>query len=134
MRRNTTLNPYFDLYRDPVEMVVLRLADTDGGEAIELEEANGGVYHGITMEELRAKWHETVCGLAKREIAVTNPENALKGALSIRYVQQSSEADTTVFASPTPLFHMLVTYRMWVVALSKIISLLFPRTRSLKTT
>lgn len=84
-------------------MVVWKLADTDGGEAIELEEANGGVYHGITMEELRAKWHETVCELAKREIAVTNPENALKGALSIRYVQQSSEADTTVFASPTPL-------------------------------
>ncbi|CAN0256450.1 unnamed protein product, partial [Scytosiphon promiscuus] len=53
-------------------------ADTDGGAAV------GGVYHGITMEELRAKWNETVRELAKRGIAVTNPENALEGALSIR--------------------------------------------------
>ncbi|CAN0426769.1 unnamed protein product, partial [Scytosiphon promiscuus] len=63
--------------RDPVEVIVKESADTDGGEAV------GGVYHGITMEELRAKWHETVRELAKRGIAVTNPENALEGALSI---------------------------------------------------
>ncbi|CAN0189484.1 unnamed protein product [Scytosiphon promiscuus] len=64
--------------RNPVELIVKDSADTDGGETV------GGVYHGITMEELRAKWNETVRELAKRGIAVTNPENALEGALSIR--------------------------------------------------
>ncbi|CAN0198641.1 unnamed protein product, partial [Scytosiphon promiscuus] len=39
------------------------------------------------MEELRAKWNETVRELAKRGIAVTNPENALEGALSIRILK-----------------------------------------------
>ncbi|CAN0303614.1 unnamed protein product, partial [Ectocarpus sp. 6 AP-2014] len=64
--------------RDPVKMIMRKSADTDGGEAV------GGLYQGITMEGLRAKWKETVRELAKRDIAVTNPENALEGALSIR--------------------------------------------------
>lgn len=87
-------------------MIVRKLADTDGGEAVELAEAKGGAYHGITMKELRAKWNETVRELAKRDISVTNPENALEGALSIRY-NKPMQAGTTVFASPTPLFDML---------------------------
>lgn len=81
-------------------MIVRKSADTDGGEAV------GGVYHGITMEELRAKWNETVHELAKRDIAVTNPENALEGALSIRY-SNPIQAGMTVFASPASLFDML---------------------------
>lgn len=81
-------------------MIVRKSADTDGGEAV------GGVYHGITMEELRARWNETVHELVKRDIAVTNPENALEGALSIRY-NNPIQAGTTVFASPKSLFDML---------------------------
>lgn len=61
-----------------------QLADP-GGEATERVETQGGVYQGITVEELNAKWQETVLELANREIMVTNAENALHGALSIRY-------------------------------------------------
>lgn len=97
-------------------------ADTDGGEAV------GGVYHGITMEELRAKWNETVHELAKRDIAVTNPENALEGALSIRY-NNLMQAGTTVLASPTSLFDMLGSREN--VGSCYVSRSLFPRTRSL---
>ena len=66
-----------------------KLADTDGREAVATAESKGGVYHGITMEELNAKWNETVEELKEREITVTNAENALEGALSIRYSNQN---------------------------------------------
>ncbi|CAM9442278.1 unnamed protein product [Ectocarpus sp. 13 AM-2016] len=46
--------------------------------------ANAGGYQGITVEDLIAKWLETVDELARREITVTNAKNALEGALSIR--------------------------------------------------
>eukprot|EP00752_Nemacystus_decipiens_P012229 g10841.t1 len=78
-----------ELGRDPVEMIVRKLGDTDGGQAVQLAESEGGGYHGITVEELRAKWHETVRELARRGITVTNPENALEGALSIREFEGS---------------------------------------------
>lgn len=61
-----------------------QLADSDGGEAAELEESEGGLYQGITVEELSAKWQETIVELAKRGITVTNAHHALEGALSIR--------------------------------------------------
>lgn len=66
-------------------MTVQKLADSDGGEAAELEESKGGLYQGITVEELSAKWQETVVELAKRGITVTNAQHALEGALLIRY-------------------------------------------------
>ncbi|CAM9701157.1 unnamed protein product [Scytosiphon promiscuus] len=70
--------------RDPVEKVLLKLANLAGGKATGAKEVKTGVYHGITSEELRAKWQETVRELHIRGITVTNAENALEGALSIR--------------------------------------------------
>ncbi|CAM9376460.1 unnamed protein product [Laminaria digitata] len=69
---------------DPVEMVLRKPAGPDGGEAKEIAEHKLGVYQGITVEGLSAKWQETVLELAKREITITNAKNALEGALSIR--------------------------------------------------
>eukprot|EP00752_Nemacystus_decipiens_P018192 g16322.t1 len=70
--------------RDPVEMALLRWADPDGGKQKRTVEQTADAYQGIAAEELKAKWEETVHELAKREIAVTNHEHALEGALSIR--------------------------------------------------
>lgn len=42
------------------------------------------LYQGITVEQLSAKWQETVDELGRGGIAVTNAANALEGALSIR--------------------------------------------------
>lgn len=81
------LNPWHDLYRDPVEMVVRNLAGMGRGEAVETAESKGRAYHGITVEELTAKWDKTVSELNEREIAVANAKHALEGALSIRYNQ-----------------------------------------------
>ncbi|CAM9277946.1 unnamed protein product [Ectocarpus sp. 8 AP-2014] len=67
--------------RDPVEMVMLKSSDSDRGAT---ETAKTTVYQGITVEELSAKWQETVDGLGRRGITVTNAESALEGALSIR--------------------------------------------------
>ncbi|CAN0283564.1 unnamed protein product [Ectocarpus sp. 12 AP-2014] len=67
--------------RDPVEMVMLKSSDSDKGAT---ETAKTTVYQGITVEELSAKWQETVDELGRRGITVTNAENALEGALSIR--------------------------------------------------
>lgn len=80
------------------------VADTDGGEAV------GGANRGITTQDLRARWNEAVRELATRGIAVTNPDNALEGALSIRY-KKPMQAGTTAFAPPTPLFDMLGSRR-----------------------
>lgn len=71
------------LRRDPVEMTLQKFAD--GGEAAELEGSKGGLYQGITVEELSAKWQETTVELAKRDITVTHAQHALEGALLIRY-------------------------------------------------
>lgn len=62
-----------------------KLDGPDGEEATEMAQPQGGVYQGIKVEELNAKWQETVVELAKRDITVTNAKNALEGALSIRY-------------------------------------------------
>ncbi|CAN0181886.1 unnamed protein product [Ectocarpus sp. 12 AP-2014] len=70
--------------RDPVEMVVQKLGDPDGGNATTTAETKVPVYQGITVEELRAKWQQVVVELAAEEILVMNAENALHGALSIR--------------------------------------------------
>ncbi|CAM9876886.1 unnamed protein product, partial [Ectocarpus sp. 12 AP-2014] len=69
--------------RDPVEMVVLKSPDSDRG-ATETAGGTTTVYQGITVEELSAKWQGTVDELGRRGITVTNAENALEGALSIR--------------------------------------------------
>lgn len=69
-------------------MIARKFPDTDEGEAVEMAKSKEGVYHKITVEELEAKWQETVRELAKRGITITNPEHALEGALSIRYNHQ----------------------------------------------
>ena len=66
-------------------MILSKLADADGGNGAETAQPEPVEYQGITVEELSAKWKETVRELAKREITATNPEHALEGALSIRY-------------------------------------------------
>lgn len=73
-------------YRDPVDMVVQKMVNPDGEET-EAADAQTGVYQGITVEELTAKWQETVLGLQMKGITVTNAKNALEGALLIRCVQ-----------------------------------------------
>ncbi|CAM9818710.1 unnamed protein product [Ectocarpus sp. 4 AP-2014] len=69
--------------RDPVEMVLLKSPDGDRG-AMETAVGKTTMFQGITVEELSAKWQETVDELGRRGITVTNAENALEGALSIR--------------------------------------------------
>ncbi|CAM9860742.1 unnamed protein product [Ectocarpus sp. 12 AP-2014] len=69
--------------RHPVEMVMLKSPDSDGG-ATETAVGKTTMYQGITVEELSARWQETVYELGRRGITVTNAENALEGALSIR--------------------------------------------------
>ena len=75
--------PLFRLHRDPVEMVMRKMPN--GGEPVRNAHPEGGVYQGITVEELGAKWEEVVLELANRDVKVTNAGNALEGALSIRY-------------------------------------------------
>ncbi|CAM9841435.1 unnamed protein product [Scytosiphon promiscuus] len=70
--------------RDPVEMVMQKLADPDQGRTEGAAHAKAGVYQGITVEDLTAKWRDTVLALEKKGINVINAENALEGALSIR--------------------------------------------------
>lgn len=69
-------------------MVTQSAASPGGGDAAKTAGAEAQVYSGITAEDLRTKWQEVVGKLAKRKIPVVNPENALEGALSIRYVDQ----------------------------------------------
>lgn len=61
-----------------------KLASPDRDNVTETAERTTDVYQGITVEDLNAKWQAAVDGLAKGGIAVTNAENALEGALSIR--------------------------------------------------
>ncbi|CAM9338887.1 unnamed protein product [Ectocarpus fasciculatus] len=70
--------------RDPVEMVVEDSGDADRGDATGTAGCKTGLYHGITVEDLRVKWQEAVVGLAGRDITVTNADNAMEGALAIR--------------------------------------------------
>ncbi|CAB1099588.1 unnamed protein product [Ectocarpus sp. CCAP 1310/34] len=69
--------------RDPVKMEVPKLVDS-GEEGAKTAEPKLDVYQGITVEELRGKWQETVLELEKIDEAVNNTENALEGARSIR--------------------------------------------------
>ncbi|CBJ33700.1 LRR-GTPase of the ROCO family, putative pseudogene [Ectocarpus siliculosus] len=69
--------------RDPMEMVLHKSPNSDRG-ATETAVGKTTAYQGITVEELSAKWQETVDELRRRTITVTNAENALEGALSIR--------------------------------------------------
>lgn len=64
-------------------MTLRKLANPDG-EAAGMAKRKRGVYQGITLQELSAKWLETVHELSNEEVTVTNPEHALEGALSIR--------------------------------------------------
>lgn len=61
-----------------------KLAGPEREIATETAEGKTNVYQGITVEDLGAKWQATVDGLSKRGIVVTNANNALEGALSIR--------------------------------------------------
>ncbi|CAM9618996.1 unnamed protein product [Ectocarpus fasciculatus] len=61
-----------------------KMANTGRGNAAEMTAAKAGGYQGITVEDLVAKWLETVDELARREVMVTSARNALEGALSIR--------------------------------------------------
>ncbi|CBJ26194.1 LRR-GTPase of the ROCO family, putative pseudogene [Ectocarpus siliculosus] len=74
-----------ELGRDPVEIVVQKLADREG--VTETARGKAVVYQGITVEDLNTKWHDTADELARRGITVTNAENALKGALSMRILK-----------------------------------------------
>lgn len=60
-------------------------AECDRQDATGTAARGTGVYQGITVEDLGAKWQEAVAGLARRGVSVTNANNALEGALSIRY-------------------------------------------------
>ncbi|CAM9712409.1 unnamed protein product [Ectocarpus fasciculatus] len=73
-----------ELGRDPVEMVMQKLAGADRETATKTAEGNTDVCQGITVEDLYKKRQATVDGLAKGGIAITNAKNALEGALSIR--------------------------------------------------
>ncbi|CAM9864587.1 unnamed protein product [Ectocarpus fasciculatus] len=70
--------------RDPVAVVVEHTAEGDRQDATGTAARGTGVYQGITVEDLGAKWQEAVAGLARRGVSVTNASNALEGALSIR--------------------------------------------------
>ncbi|CAM9835410.1 unnamed protein product [Ectocarpus sp. 6 AP-2014] len=70
--------------RDPVEVVLRKLPDADRGDATETARGETAVYQGITVEDLSIKLQETVDGLERRGVTVTNAKNALEGALSIR--------------------------------------------------
>ncbi|CAM9212614.1 unnamed protein product [Ectocarpus sp. 8 AP-2014] len=70
--------------RDPVEMVMRKSPDHDGGGATETAGSKKTVFQGITVEELKTKWQEIVDEIERSGITVTNMENALEGALSIR--------------------------------------------------
>ncbi|CBJ32718.1 LRR-GTPase of the ROCO family, incomplete sequence [Ectocarpus siliculosus] len=69
--------------RDPVEMVLLKSPDSER-RPTETGVGKTNVYQAIKVEELGTNWRETVDELGKRGIVVTNAENALEGALSIR--------------------------------------------------
>lgn len=43
-------------------------------------------FKGITVEDLKVRWKAVVVGLSSNGINITNPDHALEGALSIRYV------------------------------------------------
>ncbi|CAM9785732.1 unnamed protein product [Ectocarpus sp. 13 AM-2016] len=70
--------------RDPVEVVLRKSPDPDRGDATETARGDTAVYQGITVEDLIIKWQETVDGLERSGVTVTNAKNALEGALSIR--------------------------------------------------
>ncbi|CAM9658573.1 unnamed protein product [Ectocarpus sp. 12 AP-2014] len=70
--------------RDPVEVVVEHMDEPDREGPTGTAARKTGVYQGITVEALSAKWQEAVDGLAKRGVNITNAKNALEGALSIR--------------------------------------------------
>ncbi|CAM9320287.1 unnamed protein product [Scytosiphon promiscuus] len=69
--------------RDPVDAVVQKVVNPDGGE-METADNKTGVFQGITVEDLSAIWLKTVLELERKGIKVTNAENALEGALLIR--------------------------------------------------
>ncbi|CAN0181727.1 unnamed protein product [Ectocarpus sp. 12 AP-2014] len=73
-----------ELGRDPVEMVVQKLACPGRQDATQTAIGKTDVYQGIAVEDLSTKWQETAHELARRGFTVTNTENALEGALSIR--------------------------------------------------
>ncbi|CBN78371.1 LRR-GTPase of the ROCO family, putative pseudogene [Ectocarpus siliculosus] len=70
--------------RDPVEVVLRKSPDRDREDATETARGAIVVYQGFTVEDLSSKWQKTVDELKRRGITVTNAENALEGALSIR--------------------------------------------------
>ncbi|CAB1113826.1 unnamed protein product [Ectocarpus sp. CCAP 1310/34] len=72
------------LPRNPVEMVMRKSPDNDGGGATETAGGKTTVFQGITVEELKTKWQEIVDELGRSGITVANMESALEGALSIR--------------------------------------------------
>ncbi|CAM9180685.1 unnamed protein product, partial [Laminaria digitata] len=65
--------------RSPVDVVVQKSANTDGGV-----ESTAEPFTGITVEDLNVRWKAAVVGLSKKNVIVTNPDHALEGALSIR--------------------------------------------------
>ncbi|CAM9185854.1 unnamed protein product [Ectocarpus sp. 13 AM-2016] len=69
--------------RDPVEMVMLQSPDSER-RPTKTGVGKTSVYQAIKVDELGTTWRETVDELGKRGIVVTNAENALEGALSIR--------------------------------------------------
>ncbi|CAB1115806.1 unnamed protein product [Ectocarpus sp. CCAP 1310/34] len=70
--------------RDPVEVVLRKSPDPDRGDATETARGETAMYQGITVEDLSIKWQETVDGLERSGVTVTNAKNALEGALLIR--------------------------------------------------
>ncbi|CAM9881019.1 unnamed protein product [Ectocarpus sp. 12 AP-2014] len=69
--------------RDPVEMVMLQ-SPVSERRPTKTGVGKKSVYQAIKVDELGTTWRETVDELGKRGIVVTNAENALEGALSIR--------------------------------------------------
>lgn len=75
-----------------MEIIERELRDTGEAKAVDTTEVKGREYHGITIEELETKWKETVRELEEQGFRVTNLKNALEGALSIRYSNNTSSS------------------------------------------
>lgn len=88
--------------RDPILAVQKRLSAAKGAEPQSEVERGGEVYRSISMEELRVKWLGIVEALKINNIVnVSNPENALEGALRIRFVQIPRASGNSYSASYT---------------------------------
>lgn len=65
-------------------VVVQKMANLDGAGESDTAANTTEPFKGITVEDLNSKWKAAVLELSEIGINVTNADNALEGALSIR--------------------------------------------------